>query len=146
MPWHTFVRYKNLLAFFFFFFHGNSFVRINYRARSIVDREKTKRKKSIKNLLLLFAHCAHTGEFHLCAWNSIHESNIAARFMNMFTTLFIFFSFSFLPFSFLIIVPSCVFFDDLFTWYKSLDSFYKFAWYIIDTQVLSTSIVNQITK
>lgn len=134
------------ISWHFFFFHGNSFVRINYRARSIVDREKTKRKKSIKNLLLLFAHCAHTGEFHLCAWNSIHESNIAARFMNMFTTLFIFFFFFF----------SSLFFSDncsivcIFWWFIYMIQIVRFVlqicmiynWY---TSIIQ-SIVNQITK
>lgn len=126
------------ISWHFFFFHGNSFVRINYRARSIVDREKTKRKKSIKNLLLLFAHCAHTGEFHLCAWNSIHESNIAARFMNMFTTLFIFFFFFF----------SSLFFSDncsivcIFWWFIYMIQIVRFVLQICMIYNWYTSIIH----
>lgn len=123
---------------FFFFFHGNSFVRINYRARSIVDREKTKRKKSIKNLLLLFAHCAHTGEFHLCAWNSIHESNIAARFMNMFTTLFIFF---FLFFSSLFFSDNC-FIVCIFWWFIYMIQIVRFVLQICMIYNWYTSIIH----
>lgn len=126
------------ISWHFFFFHGNSFVRINYRARSIVDREKTKRKKSIKNLLLLFAHCAHTGEFHLCAWNSIHESNITARFMNMFTTLFIFFFFFF----------SSLFFSDncsivcIFWWFIYMIQIVRFVLQICMIYNWYTSIIH----
>lgn len=126
------------ISWHFFFFHGNSFVRINYRARSIVDREKTKRKKSIKNLLLLFAHCAHTGEFHLCAWNSIHESNIAARFMNMFTTLFIFF---FLFFSSLFFSDNC-FIVCIFWWFIYMIQIVRFVLQICMIYNWYTSIIH----
>lgn len=138
MPWHTFVRYKNLLAFFFFFFMEiRLFVLIIERDQLWIAR-KRKEKKSIENLLLLFAHCAHTGEFHLCAWNSIHESNIAARFMNMFTTLFIFFFFFF----------SSLFFSDncsivcIFWWFIYMIQIVRFVLQICMIYNWYTSIIH----